>query len=418
MFIAALGLAGALLQTPTAIDKAAVAGRVVEQDTQAPIAGAQVMLAVLLEGPPTAPFNMRPMMATTDADGRFTFDGVDPGRYRVSATRAGFASAPLSTPPMELAAGARRDDLVVAMQRGGVIAGRILDASGEPVVDMRVMALRKVQPQADVLTAAAQPQAGTRTFAAGQFVGSVGAQTNDLGEFRVHSLAPGEYYLQALPMTLPVGPSAGAPAGTPIVVPTFFPGTPDAAAAQTLTVTAGQTTGDTVMRMASAAAFEISGTVVDETGQPVAGALVRIAPPREARLMPFGGLPNQARTDDQGTFTLRNVVNGSYTLVATPASAMARGAGTGVGVGAGSGAGIGFSTGAAAATGAGAGTGAATWTSFMAVNGGPGVGTVMMQSADGTAVQYRDDAGTQLPVVVNDASVTGLQLVTRRSAAQ
>ena len=101
MLIAALGLAGALLQTPAAIDKAAVAGRVVEQDTQAPIAGAQVMLAVLLEGPPAAPFNMRPMMATTDADGRFTFDGVDPGRYRVSATRAGFASAPLSTPPID-----------------------------------------------------------------------------------------------------------------------------------------------------------------------------------------------------------------------------------------------------------------------------------------------------------------------------
>ena len=410
MFIATLALAGALLQAPAAIDKAAVSGRVVEQDTQAPIAGAQVMLAILLEGPPAAPFNMRPMMAVTDADGRFTFADVDPGRYRVAATKAGFASpgAPLSTPPIELAAGARRDDVVVAMQRGGVIAGRILDPSGEPVVDMRVMALRKMQPQAN---APAAPQAGTRaSFSAGMFVGSVGGQTNDLGEFRVHSLAPGEYYLQAMPIIMPVGPGASAPAGTPIIVPTFFPGTPDAASAQTIAVTAGQTTGDIVMRMVSAAAFDVSGTVVDETGQPVAGALVRIAPQRETR-MPFGGLPNQARTDEQGTFTLRNVINGTYTLIATPARPMA---GTGAGAGAGVGVGVGAGTGG----GVGNGAGTATWTSFMAVNGGPGVGTVMMQSADGAAVQYRDDAGTQLPVVVNDASVTGLQVVTRRSAAQ
>lgn len=417
MLIASLGLAAALLQAPAPPDKAAVSGRVVEQDTQAPIAGAQVMLAVLLEAPPAAPFNMRPMIATTDADGRFAFAGVDPGRYRVSATKAGFAvpAGPTTTPPVDLAAGSRRDDVVLSMQRGGVIAGRVVDASGEPIVDMRIMALRKAPAQADVLTTAPGPRAGARPFTAGLFVGGAGAQTNDLGEFRVHSLAPGEYYLQAMPMTMPVGPGTAVPAGTPIAVPTFYPGTPDAASAQTITVAAGQTTGDIVVRMASAAAFEVSGTVVDETGQPVAGALVRIAPPRDGRV-PFVGLPNQARTDEQGTFTLRNVVNGSYTLVATPASAMPRGAGTGIGAGTGSGAGFAASTGASAVAGVGAGT--ATWTSFMAVNGGPGVGTVMMHSADGAAVQFRDDTATELPIVVNDSSVTGLQLVTRRLAAQ
>lgn len=396
MFMAVLGLIAALAQSSTAADMAVVSGRVVEQDSQTPIPGAQVMLAIQLDGPPAAPFNMRPNVATTDADGRFTFEGVTPGRYRVSAMKAGFASTapPRANPPLELTAGARRDDVVVAMARGGAIAGRILDATGEPVVDVHVMAIRKAQAPPSAAAAA-----GAQMFSAGMFAGSVGAQTNDLGEFRVHSLAPGEYYLQAAPAMMPIGPGSGAPAGASIVVPTFFPGTPDAASAQTIVVGAGQTTGDIIMRMMTAVAFEVSGTVLDETGQAVAGALVRLQPQREGP-MPLAGLPIQGRTDERGAFTLRNVTNGSYSLIAMPA-VPGRPAMT-----------------AARTIASGPGTGAATWTSFMAVNGGPDVGTVMMQSTDGVAVQYRDDTGSRVAVVVNDASVTGLQVVTRRPAAQ
>ena len=37
----------------------------------------------------------------------------------------------------------------------------------------------------------------------------------------------------------------------------------------------------------------------------------------------------------------------------------------------------------------------------------------MTESINGTTVQFRDDAGTQVPVVINESSVTGLQVVVR-----
>ena len=69
MVVAVLGLLAALAQSPTAADKAAVSGRVVEQDTRTPIAGAQVMLATTAGLTPWKGGGFG-MFATTDDGGR------------------------------------------------------------------------------------------------------------------------------------------------------------------------------------------------------------------------------------------------------------------------------------------------------------------------------------------------------------
>src|SRR6476661_5122699 len=88
-----VGLAVALMQAPAAPEGAVVSGRVVEAGTQAPIAGAQVTMMPVLQGPPTSPFSFRPKTATSDENGRFVFAGIEPGRYRFNAQKTGFAIA-------------------------------------------------------------------------------------------------------------------------------------------------------------------------------------------------------------------------------------------------------------------------------------------------------------------------------------
>src|SRR5436309_4055705 len=114
LLLVARALAGALVQA-SATNGAIVSGRVLELGTQAPVAGAQVVLATQLQGPPPGPFSYRPKTTTTDADGRFVFLDIEPGRYRLNAQKAGFA-APVNggnLPSLELKSGDRIDNIAL-----------------------------------------------------------------------------------------------------------------------------------------------------------------------------------------------------------------------------------------------------------------------------------------------------------------
>jgi protocatechuate 3,4-dioxygenase beta subunit len=396
----ALALAGVLAQPAAAPHSAALAGRVLEEGTHAPIAGVQVTLMEMRNRPmpsvtplpPTFPF-VRPATATTDQDGRFQFSGLQPGSFRVHAEKVGFAAVSGAEPPaIDLKGGEQRDGVEITLQRGAVIAGRVLDASGDPIADARVMAFRKPP-------AARQGRGGPALVPAP----SPGAQTDDLGEFRLHSLPPGEYFVQASPR--PMFPGALAPGAaatatttsTTTLLTTFFPGTSDPAAAQSISVSAGQTARDVEIRLIVASAFHVTGLVVDDAGRPIEGAMVMLAPGEAGDppgMMMRMGPPNRARTDASGAFTIANVTNGSYTLTAAAPLVMS----------------------APAARGGGGGSGG--FTSFVQsgrMSGSVG-GWITTETTNGTTVQFREDTATKVPVTVNEANVTGLQIVAHRPA--
>jgi hypothetical protein len=60
--------------------------------------------------------------------------------------------------------------------------------------------------------------------------------TNDLGEYRIHGLSPGRYYVSA-DVQEPTGPRQERPIA---YAPTYYPGTGNAAEAQRLTIAAGR----------------------------------------------------------------------------------------------------------------------------------------------------------------------------------
>jgi hypothetical protein len=378
----ALGLAGTLIQSPVASLRAAVSGRVLEDGNRAPIAGARLTLFPARAGSGPVPFRDRPLTAITDRDGRYEFDDLEAGRYRITAQKAGFALPnDREATEVSLEAGERRENVNVTLQKGAVIVGRVLDEAGEPLVEARVMAMRKPGPPSAIRSDVLFP------------VGP-DAQTNDLGEFRLFSLPAGEYYVQAMPRHDFDRPHARATT----LLPTYFPGTSDPAAAQPISVAAGQTWGDVVIRMIGAPAFHVSGVLLDEAGRPVVNALVKlIADESTARPRFMMGPWGQTRTDASGKFSIDNVTNGTYTLLAIapvvisgPADGRAGGA-----------------------------NGGGSFTSFGwsggVVGGSIGAG-VMTETSNGITTQYRDDTATRVPITVSETNVGGLEVLVRPAA--
>jgi len=262
---------------------ARASGIVLEDGTNVPISGARVVFA--FRGRSRYP-------ATTDQDGRYSFEDLEPGPYRLTVVKAGYVPLdPASVPTFWVVAGQSLDMAPVSLRKGGVVAGRILDSFGVPMVDVNV---RAVKPGAAI-----------------DLMGEA-SRTNDLGEFRVFGLAPGQYIVVASPR--PFGSDA---LSRTMVSSTFYPGTPDPSAAQTLTVNAGETVGGIEFRALMTSTFKVTGTVVDDLGMPVAGATVMLAGDARASGGLAAGRVGDARSDGTGRFSIENVPAGAFYATAT-----------------------------------------------------------------------------------------------------
>lgn len=135
--------------------------------------------------------------------------------------------------------------------------------------------------------------------------------------------------------------------------------------------------------------FQVSGIVVDENGAPVANAMIMLMPDRSSGALPFGP-PARARADREGRFRVTNVPSGAYMANASVPVVLSSDAGRGSGVF--------VSSGGVSSVSAGGGVG----------------GSVMVESRNGTTVQYRNDNSTQVRVTVQDGHVADVRLVVRR----
>ena len=309
------GVPPLVAQQQTTAPAGQVSGRVVEDGTNAPLSGARVTIFAMDRSPAVSFPPGPPPQTITDEDGRYVFDGLAPGRYRIDAQKGGFASPfppdPAAFRTIEVAAGQMLAGMNISLQRGAVITGQILDpSSGEPVVGTMVMAMRRpgVAGGPAGLVASGSP----RLMPAGQ-----STQTNDLGEFRIFGLPPGEYVVAA---SRP--PNSGfAPTGGMAAVFSFYPGTPDASAAQSVTVAAGEVATGFVMRLVTPETYQVSGTVVNENGTPVVGAMVMLR--NDPRTSGFIAMPaGTGRSDANGNFVISGIAPGSYQTMANAPTAV------------------------------------------------------------------------------------------------
>jgi hypothetical protein len=278
---------------------ATLRGRVFAADTGQPMRRAQVRITSTAAPGPQPPENR---LATTDANGRYEFKELRAGRYNVTVSKPGgymnvqYGQKRPFDPgrPLEIFDGQTVEQIDFSLPRGGVIAGRILDEFGEPVTDVQVTAARS------------QSSGGQRSLIPGGRPGT----TNDVGEFRVFALAPGDYYLSATLRNNNGGNNDADNGDRTGYAPTYYPGTPDVGAAQRLTVAYGQTIGDITLTLLAVRTARISGTVVDSNDQPMRGNVQAV--PHGELLGTLNLVSGQTRPD--GSFTINGVAPGDYSL--------------------------------------------------------------------------------------------------------
>jgi hypothetical protein len=291
-------------QAATAPATGRIRGRVVRADTGAPLFGAQITL----EGEPRVP-----RRTTTDEEGRYEFTELPAGRFLLDAAQGGYVTLQYGQRrafetgrPLMLADAQLLEKIDFALPRGGVIVGRITDESGEPVTGAQIRVKRHQYGPGGQRQLAA--------FPLGAAINPFALMTNDRGEFRVFGLSPGDYVVGARlqSMALPLVPGAASDAPEEFL-PTYYPGTVNAAEAQTITVGISQEV-PVHFAMVPGRNVRISGTVVDSNGRPAAGVNLSVLS-MTATTASFG---NGGSVAADGSFSIGNVPPGEYYLQVRP----------------------------------------------------------------------------------------------------
>jgi hypothetical protein len=250
-----------------------------------------VVNAVTGEPVPRARVTLGGVTVAADSSGRFQAAGIRCGVVQAFGSRPGFISTGQAAGPPRpmtiLEAGGTAHGLRVMLTPHAVITGTVTDDQGDPVMGAQVL----------VLTS--RVQQGKRVFQQ-----SSATNTNDLGEFRLASLAPGRYIVcaRANVDVMPQDPRGALSSGEKC-----YPGPVDGGVASTVELTAGRELR-IPMSLPAVAAVHVRGKLTGAAKpRNVSLALVRRG------YVAAGGNRGAPVTPD-GQFDIRGVTAGSYML--------------------------------------------------------------------------------------------------------
>jgi hypothetical protein len=307
--VAVLLLPASLLrgQAPP-VTQAILEGDVVDSTSGAPIPGARVKLDRN---------NADPIVAKTDALGHFQIAGLAPLAYGFAAERPGFMPASdLRSVDLRFAASVQTGlNLTKSVDPDGVlhaaarveltpyaiIAGTVTDPYGVPLTPESVQVLKR-RP-----IPASGPAAGGILLPDGsaELISASSRLTDDRGQFRISSLAPGVYYV--------VVNSGDWWNWDRTYRSTFFPHAPNVATAEPIELAPGQQ-------------FRADIQIVRQTGVSLSGRLIPPAAANPARsatlaLVPVPSSPEYdspfaSSSQAGGVFEFQDIRPGKYRLVA------------------------------------------------------------------------------------------------------
>jgi hypothetical protein len=258
------------------------------------------------------------VVRVADEKGRFFVVGLRGGNYSIDASKSGYFDGTYGQRraagdgrPLQIADHQWITDVRVGLWKPAVVGGVVTDEAGEPLVGVRVEALRREFDNGAV-----------------QFTPWAAAMTNDQGAYRMAKLMPGDYvvvvrssqsrlpgaeaYVQAMTAGVPEGaeraaaatafldslqragrttldanashmivngfggPPDAPAAARPMMYPTtYFPGTPVSGAALIVTLATGETRNNVDVALTPVPRGSISGTVIAPSG-PDGGHVLRL----------------------------------------------------------------------------------------------------------------------------------------------
>jgi len=321
---------------PRASGKALILGRVLEVDTHAPVSGAALWVRSYTGVSAVD-------IVRTNVDGEFVIPNLPPGRWFISASKAGFQQTTTAGQEIVVEDGGRIADLTLFVTRDAAIGGTVTDERGDPLVGVRVTLLGRGPSL--------------------QWRSGETATTDDRGAYRFPSLQPGDY-LVAVPSTIATVPVAqldrlealtaagdraaaewrsgvprGMQRGTPSTIEighlaaaidrtpapprsddagrrlayatAFYPGVPDLRTAQPLTLSSGQERSGVDLQLVPVPTVRVAGSLASPTGH--AERLTVSLGTADVRDLPTF-LTASTVTDEDGRFELPCVPAGDYQL--------------------------------------------------------------------------------------------------------
>jgi len=252
----------------------------------------------------------RSSFCSTDADGHFTLVSLEPGSYHLTFDRPGFIrhvfgseTAGENGALINLTAGQHLAGVEVRLTPEATISGRVVDQDRDPIPGVSV---RLFSYRFDM--GVRQP----RTFAQ--------AEVDRTGAFKLTGIGPGQYYIIATPQR-GLAESSTLPSGERVeyaYLPTYYPGSPEAAGAQAISIGPGDGSAIGDLTLRKARTVHVRGRVSSDAFPGDAGRLaVRAFPDDPLSAVTLFEAPSSAASPKDGTFDLASVPAGRYDLMVT-----------------------------------------------------------------------------------------------------
>jgi hypothetical protein len=243
----------------------------------------------------------------SDVDGRFCFIGVVGGRYFITALALGCTSSDDNVygfgargKSLNVSESESVEDVEIALRRGSVITGRVIDAQGRPLTDQSV-----------TITAVNKDGAGRPFYDNSNYEMF---NIDDRGVYRLCGLPEGRYLISV--GFAPVPGITSIQSNRMFYPRTFHPDTTDEKQAKFIEVTEGsETTGVDITVGELKKAYDVFGRVVNaDTGQPAPGMdLVYYSVMEDGQSLGGDG-GNGERSDAKGEFQLSAILPGKYAI--------------------------------------------------------------------------------------------------------
>lgn len=295
---------------PAAKATGAIIGRVTNVETGGPLRRALIRI--------TSRTLSSERRVSTNSDGRYEVRDLPAGDYSLKAERGGYLTLAYGQrrpgeggKPLRLGEGQTVKAIDFALPRLGVISGRVVDETGEPIANTTVYAMQFARHHGvRKLVPFFLPEEccwrGTITI------------TDENGQYSL-VLPPGEFVVMGRSReTWPLESDMTQVFGYP---PTFYPGVIEPTEAQRIKVGVGQEVGNIDFALVAARTSRVAGTVFNAVGAPVPNESVtlqqQVMGPQGRSVSP----PITAQSGRDGRFSFNNIQAGEYLLaVRSPAA--------------------------------------------------------------------------------------------------